>query len=115
MKKKELISWEEFKKIDLRSGRIIKVEEFPEALKPSYKITVDFGEEIGIMKTSAQLKNSYSKEELIGKQIIGVVNLRPKQIAHFMSQFLITGFVQENNTIILAVPETVIENGLELS
>jgi len=115
MKKKEEISWDDFQKIDMRSGRIINVEDFPEARKPSYKITVDFGPYIGQLKTSAQLKNTYSKEELLGRQIIGVVNFSPKQIANFMSEFLITGFVNENNKVFLAIPDKEITNGTPLS
>jgi len=115
MKRKPFITWEDFQKMDIRSGTIAKVEDFPETRKPSYKIWVDFGMDIGILKTSAQLKNTYTKNELLGKQIIGVVNFKPKQIANFMSEFLITGFVQNNGQIFLAVPDKDIENGTELS
>jgi len=101
----EQIDWNDFEKVELCVGTIIKVEDFPEARKPAYKITVDFGKEIGIKKSSAQLTDLYTKEDLIEKQIIGVVNFPPKQIGPFVSEFLITGFTQENGDIILAVPE----------
>ncbi len=110
-----MISWEDFAQVDLRTGTIIRVEDFPAARKPSYKIWVDFGTEIGIKKTSAQLKTAYSKDKLLGKQIIGVVNFPPKQIADFMSEFLLTGFVQKDGKVVLAVPDKKMENGIKLS
>ena len=115
MKKKSTITWEDFQKIDLRSGTVIQVEDFPESHRPSYKIRVDFGPEIGILKSSAQLKNTYSKEELLGKQILGVINFEPKQIANFMSEFLITGFVQENGKVHLAITDRKTKDGSILS
>ena len=108
------ISWDEFEKVELRVGTIINVEDFPEARKPAYKVTVDFGEEIGIKKSSAQITDLYSKEDLMGKQIIGVVNFPPKQIGPFTSEFLMTGFTQENGEVVLAVPDKVSINGVKL-
>ena len=107
------ISWEEFEKVELRVGTIIEVNEFPEARNPAYKIVADFGEEIGVKKSSAQITNLYSKEELLGKQIIGVVNFPAKQIGPFISEFLVTGFVG-NNGVVLAVPDKKVENGGKL-
>jgi len=101
----ERINWNDFEKVELRVGTIIKVEDFPQARKPAFKLTVDFGKEIGVKKSSAQITALYTKEELLGKQIIGVVNFPPKQIGPFVSEFLITGFAQENGDIVLAVPE----------
>src|SRR5688572_17384907 len=107
------ISWEDFKKVDLRSGTIIRVEDFHAARKPAYKIWADFGE-LGIRKTSAQITALYSKEELLNKQIIGVVNFPPKQIADFISEFLLTGFADAAGKIVMAEPERKIPNGSRL-
>jgi len=107
------ISWEEFEKVELRVGTIVEVNEFPEARKPAYKVIVDFGEEIGAKKSSAQITDLYSKDELIGKQIIGVVNFPPKQIGPYVSEFLVTGFVTEEG-VVLAVPDKKTENGKKL-
>ena len=112
---KKQIDWNDFVSIDLRVGTIIIVEYFPEALKPAYKVTVDFGKEIGIKKSSAQITDLYTKEDLIGKQIIGVVNFPPKQIGPFISEFLITGFAQENGDVVLAVPDKDLVDGIRLS
>ena len=108
------ITWNDFEQVELRTGTIIRVEDFPEAIKPAYKITVDFGDKTGIKKSSAQLTDLYTKEELLGKQIIGVVNFPPKQIGPFVSEFLITGFVQEDESVVLAIPERKVDNGIKL-
>ena len=109
------ISWNDFEKVELRSGTIIEVKDFPEARKPAYIITVDFGEKIGIKKSSAQITNLYSKEELLNKQIIGVVNFPPKQIGPMISEFLITRLIQSNGSTVLVVPDKKVENGLKLA
>ena len=111
----KLINWNDFEKVKIRVGTIISIHDFPEARKPAYKITVDFGEEIGIKKSSAQITDLYTKEDLLGKQIIGVVNFPPKQIGPFISEFLITGFTQENGEVVLAVPDRKSVNGSKLS
>lgn len=108
------ITWQEFESVELRVGTVIAVEDFPEARKPAYKIIVDFGKEIWIKKSSAQITVQYSKEELIGKQIIWVVNFPPKQIWPFVSEFLCTGFYREDGSVILAIPERVVPNGAKL-
>lgn len=109
----ENITWNDFEKVELRAGTIISVEDFPEAKKPAYKITADFGE-FGIKKSSAQITVHYSKKDLIGKQIIGVINFPNKQIGPFQSEFLTTGFYKNDSTVILAVPDKSIHNGAKL-
>ena len=104
------ITWSEFEYIELRVGTVIRTEEYPEARKPAYKLWVDFGSEIGIKQSSAQITTHYTRDELIGKQIIGVVNFPPKQIGKFMSEFLCTGFYRPDGSVILAVPERNIDN-----
>ncbi len=107
------ISWGQFCAIELRAGTITQVEDFPEARKPAYKITVDFGPDIGVKRTSAQLTALYSKEALIGKQVLGVINFPVKQIGPVRSEFLLTGFYASDG-IVLAVPERPVENGARL-
>ncbi len=109
-----LIAWDDFEKVELKSGTIVAVEDFPKAKKPAYRITADFGDDIGIKKTSARVTELYTKDELLGKQIIGVVNFPVKQIGPFMSEFLLTGFYDENGHVVLAVPERNIRNGASL-
>ncbi len=109
------IHWDDFSKVHLCTGTIIKAEPFPEARKPACKLLVDFGDEIGIKKSSAQITDLYSPEQLVGKQIIGVVNFPPRQIGPFMSECLITGFIQADNSVVLAVPDKAVANGLKLA
>ena len=105
------ISWNDFAKVEFRVGTIIEVNDFPEARKPAYQVKVDFGEDIGIKKSSAQITDLYSKDDLINKQVVAVVNFPPKQIGSFMSECLITGFYNSKNQVILAVPDQLIGNG----
>lgn len=107
------ISWQDFKAVDIRVWTIVDVQDFPEIKNPSYKIWVDFGDEIWVKKTSAQCTEIYSKEELIGKQILWVVNFPPKQIGKFMSEFLIT-WVYTEKWVVLSSLEREVENGLKL-
>ena len=111
----EKISWDDFSRVELRTGTIIKAEEFPEARKPAYKLQIDFGREIGIKKSSAQITDLYRVEELVGRQIIGVVNFPPRQIGPFMSECLVTGFVRDNGSVVLAVPDQKVSDGLKLA
>lgn len=108
------ISWEQFEQVELRVGTIIEVRDFPEARKPAYRLVVDFGNEIGTKKSSAQITHHYSKEELIGKKIVGVINFPEKQIGPFMSQCLVTGFYDEEGKVVLAVPDKEVSNGAKL-
>ena len=108
------ISWQQFEAVEMRAGTIIAVEDFPEARKPAYKITVDFGPELGIRKTSAQVKALYTREALVGRQVMGVVNFPPKQIGPVRSEFLLTGFYNEDGAVVLAVPERPVQNGARL-
>lgn len=108
------IEWSDFQKVELCTGTIVEVEDFPEARKSAYKLKVDFGEEIGIKKSSAQITGLYSKEELVGKQVIAVVNFPPKQIGPFMSECLVTGLHREDGKVVLAVPDTEVPNGVRM-
>ncbi|QDT04980.1 tRNA-binding protein YgjH [Rubripirellula lacrimiformis] len=110
-----IIGWQDFQNVDLRSGTITSVESFPEARKPAYKITVDFGPLIGTRRTSAQITVNYTREELVGRQVIGVINFPRKQIGPFMSEFLIVGFYREDGSVILAVPDKPVSNGSRLA
>ncbi len=110
----ESITWSDFERVELRAGTIVSVEDFPAARKPAYRIKVDFGPEIGIRQSSAQLTTLYTRDELLGRQIIGVVNFPPKQIGPFRSEFLITGFYREDGAVVLAVPDQQAPNGAKL-
>ncbi|MFZ5955685.1 MAG: tRNA-binding protein [Nanoarchaeota archaeon] len=98
------ITWKDFEKIELRVGTVIKVEDFPEAKNPAYKLSIDFGE-YGIKKSSAQITKLYKKDDLINKQVICVLNFPEKQIANFKSEVLTTGFILDNKEVVLAIPE----------
>lgn len=109
----EEIKWSDFEKVALKVGTVLEVLDFPEARKPAFKIKVDFGE-FGQKWSSAQITKHYSKDDLIGKQIIGVINFPKKQIANFNSEFLVTGFADQNGDIILAAVERQVPNGSSL-
>ena len=111
----QTISWEDFEKVELRVGTVVDVQNFPEARQPSYIVWVDFGEEIGIKKSSAQITHLYTKESLKGKQVVGVVNFPPKQIGPIRSEFLLTGFVLDTGEVVLAVPDKNVPKGLKLA
>lgn len=108
------LTWNEFERTDMRIGTIIEVNDFPEARKPAFQLTIDFGAEIGIRKSSAQITKRYQKEDLVNRQIIAVVNFPRKQIGKFMSECLVLGAVGEEGDVILLAPDFKIENGLRI-
>ena len=108
------ISWDEFEQVELRVGTITEAEVFEEAQKPAYKLQIDFGPEIGIKRSSAQITYHYRCAELVGKQVVAVVNFPPKQIGPFMSECLVTGFYDANGNVVLATPDKTIFNGSKL-
>lgn len=109
-----MITWTDFEKIDMRVGTILKAEEFPEANKPAYILTIDFGPEIGIKKSSAQITALYNKKRLKGEQVIAVVNFPPKQIGPFMSECLVMGLYNEQNNVVLLRPQREVMNGCKV-
>ena len=113
MQIKPEISWLDFEKIDMRSGTIVYVLDFPEARNPSYKVEIDFGD-FGIKKSSAQITNLYTKEELLGKQIVAVINFPKKQIANFLSECLILGIYGEQKEVTLLTPTNTVKNGFQV-
>ncbi|MBL7887704.1 MAG: tRNA-binding protein [Flavobacterium sp.] len=110
----DVINWNDFEKVEMRVGTILEVNDFPEARKPAYQLSIDFGATIGIKKSSAQITKRYSKEDLIGKQIVAVVNFPKKQIGKFMSECLVLGSVN-NDEIVLLTSDFPVENGLRIA
>ena len=110
----QTITWQDFEKIDIRVGTIITAEDFPEAIKPAYKLSIDFGKELGIKRSSAQITTHYNPQSLIGTQVIAVVNFPPKQIGPFISECLVLGIYDENKKVILLHPGSSVSNGLKI-
>jgi len=108
------IEWNEFLKVELRVGTVLDVFDFPQARKPAWKLRIDFGTEIGIKMSSAQITALYSREDLIGRQVVAVVNFPAKQIGPFVSEVLVTGFHDEEGRVVLAMPERAVPNGTKL-
>lgn len=109
-----MISWQDFEKVEMRVGTILEVYDFPEARKPAFQLHIDFGETIGIRKTSAQITKRYSKEALIGRQIVAVVNFPKKQIGKFMSECLVLGAVGDEGDVVLLATDATVANGLRI-
>jgi len=109
------ISWSDFQRVELRAGTVVSAEAFPEARVPAYKLVIDFGPDIGRRSSSAQITDLYSIEELVGRQVIAVVNFPPKQIGPFMSECLVTGFQREDNKVVLASVDSVVPDGAKLA
>jgi len=110
----ELINWQDFTKIELRVGEIIDVQEFPEARNPAYKLVVNFGEQLGTRKSSAQITSLYSKQDLLNKRVVAVINFPKKQIGPFMSECLVTGFHNTDNHVALCIPDNDVPLGSKL-
>jgi len=108
------ITWNDFEKIDIRLGTVIEVTDFPKAKKPAYKLKIDFGPELGIKQSSAQITAHYSKEDLLKRQVVAVVNFPPKQIAGFISECLVLGIYDTNNDVILLKPDKLTANGQKI-
>ena len=111
----EPIEWNDFEKVELRAGTIVAAEDFPEARRPAYRLTVDFGAAVGTRRSSAQITDLYKPEDLIGRQVIAVVNFPPKRIGPFLSECLVTGFYREDGEVVLAVPDGQVPDGARLA
>lgn len=109
------IEWGDFQKVDIRVGTIVAVEDFPEARRPAYKLQIDFGSELGIKKSSAQITELYTKESLLGKQVLAVVNFKPKQIGPMMSECLVTGLHRADGSVVLSTVDLNLPNGARLA
>lgn len=110
----ELISWSDFEKIDMRVGTILRAAPFPGARKPAYQLSIDFGEDIGIKRSSAQITEHYNLDNLAGRQVVAVVNFPPMQIATFISECLVLGIYQEDRSVVLLQPSRPVPNGLKI-
>lgn len=108
------IAWEDFERVELRAGTIVAAEPFPEARKPAYRLRVDFGSEIGVKTSSAQITDLYAPDELVGRQVLAVVNFPPKQIGPVRSECLVAGFYRQDGAVVLAVPERPVDDGARL-
>lgn len=110
----EKISWDDFARVELRAGRVVRAEAFPEARRPALKVWADFGAAFGVLKSSAQITVHYAPEDLVGRMVMGVLNFPAKQVGPFMSEFLLVGFEDESGAVILAVPEKDVPPGAKL-
>ena len=111
----ETIGWDDFVRVEIRAGTIVRVEDFPEARRPAYKLAVDFGPELGVLKSSAQITDLYEREALEGRQVLAVVNFPAKQIGPMRSECLVTGLHRDDGAVALAVPDKPVPNGAKLA
>lgn len=111
----DTIEWSDFQKIDIRVGTIVEVQDFPEARRPAYQLKIDLGPELGVKKSSAQITDLYRKEDLLGKQVLAVVNFPPKQIGPIMSECLVTGLHREDGSVVLSTVDMTLPNGAKLA
>ncbi len=109
-----MIDYQDFEKVDIRVGTIVKAEAFPEAKKPAYKLEIDFGRNIGVKKSSARITTHYKKQDLVGRQIVAVINFPSKQIGPFLSEVLTLGLPDENNEVVLLAPTQLVPNGVKM-
>ncbi|NLR79204.1 tRNA-binding protein [Chitinophaga eiseniae] len=111
----ETITWPDFEKVEIRVGTILEANDFPKARNPAYQLLIDFGPELGLKKSSAQITALYQKEDLVGKQVVAVVNFPPKQIANFISECLVLGVVGDNKEVVLLQPDKNVKNGQRIA
>ena len=111
----ETITWPDFEKVEIRVGTILEANDFPRARNPAYQLLIDFGPELGLKKSSAQITTLYQKEHLVGKQVVAVVNFPPKQLANFISECLVLGVVGDNKEVVLLQPDKNVKNGQRIA
>ena len=111
----ELIEWSDFERVQICVGTVLSAEVFEKARRPAYILHVDFGPDVGVRKSSAQITDHYTPDKLVGRQVVGVVNFPKKQIGPIMSECLVTGFVQDDGSVVLAVPDKPVKNGTRLA
>ena len=109
-----IVNWSDFEQIEIRAGTVLEVKDFPEARKPAFQLIIDFGPEIGTRKSSARITDLYQQQDLIGKQVICVLNFAPKQIGPFVSECLVTGLYRDDGKVVLAIPDREVEDGARL-
>ncbi|WP_043771593.1 tRNA-binding protein [Algiphilus aromaticivorans] len=112
---RETIEWSDFERVELRAGTVVEARAFPEARKPAYRLRIDFGPEVGVLQSSAQITDCYQPDDLVGRQVLAVVNFPPKQIGPMRSECLVTGLHREDGAVVLAVPDAPVPNGARLA
>ena len=115
MTQRETIEWHDFERVELRAGTIVEAAVFPEARRPAYRLRIDFGPKVGVLRSSAQITDHYQPEALVGRQVLAVVNFPPRQIGPVRSECLVTGFHRDDGTVVLAVPDAPVPDGAGLA